>query len=184
MGVNARIVLIVTFSSVLVGCNSTEHSQISQDQRPQAPATEPIQNSTAANFRLKLVSGDGFQGVIFPADTKTPPELQLYPTSATFWTPTESDIDVAERALPTFLKQSRNSHAREVLKQLDSYKRQYRGVVLRGRKQIFIRFFCETSSDSWMKEETVVLDGGSCFFSLRFSPSTKTFSELWINGEA
>lgn len=181
---HARIVLLVTVSCVLVGCNSTEHSQRSQDQRPQTPASKPVENPTATNLRPELVSGAGFQGVIFPADTKTPSELQLYPESATFWTPTESDIDVAERALPTFLKQSRDPRAREVLKQLDSYKRQYRGVILRGRKQIFIRFFCETSSDSWMKEETVVMDGGSCFFSLRFSPTTKAFSELWINGEA
>jgi|SRR5580700_3265848 len=176
--------MLMTVSCVLAGCNSTEHSQRSQDQRPQTPASQAVENPTATNLRPELVSGAGFQGVIFPADTKTPSELQLYPASVTFWTPTESDIDVAERALPTFLKQSRNSRASEVLKQLDSYKRQYRGVILRGRKQIFIRFFCETSSDSWMKEETVVMDGGSCFFSLRFSPATKAFSELWINGEA
>ena len=181
---NTRTVLIATFSCALVGCNSTTRPQASQDQPPQTPATAPIQNPTGSNLQPKLVSGAGFQGVIFPADTKTLSELQLYPASATFWTPTETDIDVAERALPTFLKQSRNSRAREVLRQLDSYKRQYRGVMVRGRKQIFIRFFCETSSDSWMKEETVVMDGGSCFFSLRFSPATKAFSELWINGEA
>lgn len=181
---HARIVFLVTVSCVVAGCNSTERSQRSQDQRLQTPASKPVENPTATKLRPELVSGAEFQGVIFPADTKTPPELQLYPASATFWTPTENDIDVAERALPTFLKQSRNPRAREILKQLDSYKRQYRGVIWRGRKQIFIRFFCETSSDSWMKEETVVMDGGTCFFSLRFSPATKAFSELWINGEA
>jgi hypothetical protein len=182
---NARTVLIATFSCALVGCKSTTRPQASQDQPPQTPATAPIQNPTGSNLQPKLVSGAGFQGVIFPADTKTPPELRLYPPSATFWTPTETDIAVAEHALPTFLKQSRNPHAKEVLRQLDSYKRQYRGVVLRGRKQIFIRFFlCEISEDTWMKKETVVMDGGSCFFSLRFSPAAKAFSDLWINGEA
>jgi hypothetical protein len=175
---------MLTVSCVLVGCNATEHSQRSQDERPQTPASKSVEIPNATNLGPELVSGAGFQGVIFPADTKTPSDLQLYPASATFWTPTESDIDVAERALPTFLMQSRNPRAREVLKGLDSYKRQYRGVILRGRKQIFIRFFCEISSDSWMKQETVVMDGGSCFFTLRFSPATKTFSELWINGEA
>ena len=96
----------------------------------------------------------------------------------------ESDISEVEKSLKPFLEKSKNPKAAEILKRIESYKRQYRGIVLDGHKQIFICFFCETYSDNWMSEELVVNDGGSCFFDLRFSSETKTFSHLWVNGEA
>jgi len=35
-----------------------------------------------------------------------------------------------------------------------------------------------------MSDEMIVLDGGPCFFNLRFSISKNSFSDLFINGEA
>jgi hypothetical protein len=178
-----RWLLVLLF--LLIGCNSEEPPQKVQGQVPHTAASTPAQTPTVSGPQPALVKGPGFVGVIFPADSKTTRvDLHLYPKGASFWTPAESDILSAEKALTPFLKQSHNLNAPEILKRLETYKRQYRGVVLRGRKQIFIRFFCEISSDSWMTEETIIVDGGSCFFNLQYSPETKTFSHFWVNGQA
>jgi hypothetical protein len=121
-------------------------------------------------------------GVIFPADSKELPGL--YPRSASYWTPSELDVQVAEKGLIAFLEKSKNPKVPEILKRIEKYKRQYRGIVLDGHKLIFIRFFCDIPSENWMTEEVVVNDGGSCYFNLQFSTETKTFSHLWVNGEA
>jgi hypothetical protein len=81
-----------------------------------------------------LVKGPGYVGVIFPADTKPIPGL--YPANTSFWTPSESDILSLEKGLRPFLEKSKNPDAPEVLKKIDVYKRQYRGIVVAGRKQI------------------------------------------------
>jgi hypothetical protein len=158
---------------------------VTERQVAHLPASTQAQTRDTAGSQPAVINGPGFVGVIFPANTKTTEvDHYLYPKGASFWTPAESDIFSAEKALTPFLKQSHNPKTPEILKKLDTYKRQYRGVVLHGHKQIFIRFFCEISSDSWMTEEAIIVDGGSCFFNLQYSPETKTFSHFWVNGQA
>jgi hypothetical protein len=94
----------------------------------------------------------------------------------------KADISGAEKNLVPFLEKSKNPSAPEILERIETYKRQYRGIVLDGHKLIFISFFCEPASDNWESEELIVFDGGSCFFRLRFSTETKTFSDLCVNG--
>jgi hypothetical protein len=177
-------VLLVLLSSI-AACSSGEPTERTQGHVSQTPASTPAQTQATSGSRPALVKGPRFVGVIFPASGKTTRvDLDLYPKGASFWTPAESDILSAEEALTPFLKQSGNPKAPEILKRLETYKRQYRGVVLHSHKQIFIRFFCQISSDEWMTEETIILDGGSCFFNLQYSPETKTFSHFGVNGEA
>jgi len=141
-----RMLLVLLFS--LVGCNSGDPPERTQGQVSQTHASTPAQTPDSSGPRPALVKGPGFVGVIFPANRKTTRvDLDLYPNGVSFWTPAESDILSAEKALAPFLKQSHNPKAPEILKRLETYKRQYRGVVLDGHKQIFIRFFCEIPSD-------------------------------------
>jgi hypothetical protein len=176
----SRIVFVITMLS-LFGCKKGE--LLDSRQVPAVQTSTAISGQPEASLaKPTLVKGSGFVGVIFPANSEEMPGL--YPPGASYWTPSESDVIAAEDGLIPFLGKSKDPKAPEILKQIGSYKRQYRGIVLGGRKQIFIRFFCEISSEDWTSREMVVLDGGSCFFNLRFSPATKTFSNLWINGEA
>ena len=175
----SRIAFAITMLS-LFGCKKGE--PLDSRQVPAAQTSTAISGQQEAGLaKPTLVKGSGFFGVIFPANSEEMPGL--YPPGASYWTPLESDVIAAEDGLIPFLAKSKDPKAPEILKQIGAYKRQYRGIVLGGRKQIFIRFFCEISSEDWTSREMVVLDGGSCFFSLRFSPATKTFSNLWINGE-
>src|SRR5688572_8199741 len=55
-----------------------------------------------------------------------------------YWTPSEGDVLLLEEKLPAFLQENSRSFRREppVWQQLDSYKRQYAGLVMNGRKII------------------------------------------------
>lgn len=141
------------------------------------------QNSDSGPVKSALIRGPGFVGVIFPANAQV---IQgLYPKGVSYWTPSEAAVLEAEKGLVPFLKGLKDPRIPEIAKGIEKYKRQYRGIILGGQKQISIRFLCEVlPSDDWTRKETIVDDGGSCFFNLRFSTETKTFSHLQINGVA
>jgi hypothetical protein len=175
-----RVLLLLSLS--LIGCKTAEPPDSQHLPCAQRGAQSSEEHEDTGLPKPALVRGPGFVGVIFPANTKEIPGL--YPAGVSYWTPSESDILAAEEGLIPFLGKSVDPKAPEILKRIGAYRRQYRGIVLGGHKQIFIRFFCETLSDDWTSHEMVVLDGGSCFFNLRFSTETKAFSHLWVNGEA
>ncbi len=121
-----------------------------------------------------IVHGEGYEGVILPADKP--------------WMPTPRDVAEAETRLRGFL-QSSPATAYEaidekewILKELPNYKRQYVGVVIDGEKQIFINAFCRSDSLDWKQEMVFVLDGGSCYFRIYYSIGSKSFSRLEVNG--
>lgn len=103
-----------------------------------------------------------------------------------YWTPTGEDILLLEKALPSFLQENSTSFRREpaVWEQLDTYKRQYAGVVMNGRKIIYGNFFCSDPGTDWKKEWIFVMDGGDCFFQLQFDIASRAFSGLMVNGDA
>jgi hypothetical protein len=168
----------------LLGCFVKPESGTSPSSPPPTESTDEI--TVSSDGPNRLIKAPGLEGVIFPGTpTGSRMEKDIYPKGATFWSPTQSDIIAAEAMLVPFLQASKNPDAPKIAAKLGTYKRQYRGVVVGGKKRIFIRFFCTTSApDEVMKEETYIFDGGSCFFNVTFTPATSTFSDLMINGEA
>jgi hypothetical protein len=131
-----------------------------------------------------LVRGNGFEGVIFPAEKRA---LDLSPgRKMRYWTPSESDIVEAESELVAFLQQVqlRSFEKNRILKDLKSYKRQYVGILIKGEKEIFINFLCAVDDPGWTTHEVLVFDGGACFFKVTFSVKAKTFHGLEVNGYA
>jgi hypothetical protein len=128
-----------------------------------------------------IVEGQGFVGVIFPAEPKPIPGI--YPPTTSYWTPSKSDVLAAEERLVPFLKNSTDPNIPAILKNLETYKRQYRGLMSDGKKQIVIHFFCRTYEQDWHIEE-IVNDDGSCYFNVLFSTEMGAFSDLEINGIA
>jgi hypothetical protein len=103
-----------------------------------------------------------------------------------YWTPTEQDILLLEENLPSFLLENSTSFRRKppVWEQLDTYKRQYAGLIMNGRKIIYGNFFCSDPGTDWKEEWLFVMDGGDCFFQLQFDVASGTFSGLMVNGDA
>jgi hypothetical protein len=128
-----------------------------------------------------LVHTSDFDGVIFSADMKA--FQKEFPTGVRYWTPSESDVLAAERELIPFLSSSKDARVKEILSKIKTYKRQYVGVVIAGRKYIYFNLFC-MAPNYWTREEVVVFDGGTCFFNVWFSSDTKAFSKLRVNGLA
>jgi hypothetical protein len=129
-----------------------------------------------------IVKSNDTVGVILPADARAP--NGLYPPGTVFWTPSEDDVLILERGLVAFLQTSKDPRVIQILKNIKAYKRQYRGIVNGGQKVIIVRFFCDAVIQDLMEEDSIILDGGSCFFNLQYSTRTRIFSHLEINGLA
>ena len=69
---------------------------------------------------------------------------------------------------------------------LKGCKRQYVPLInKKKKKEIWINFFCDDwGSKNWKSDIFMVNDGGNCYFNLKVNLTTKTYSELRINGYA
>jgi hypothetical protein len=144
------------------------------------PLSGCAQHSVSADKPGVVIRTDDFTGVIFRAERFSSDAS----TKGRYWTPQESDVRKAEEKLVPFLQSELKSPDREwILKRLKSYKRQYLGRVVGGHKEIFINFFCDSfDAPDWTKTMVITFDGGACFFHVHFSPESKTFFELEVNG--
>ncbi len=65
------------------------------------------------------------------------------------------------------------------------YRRQYVGVVIGGRKLIYINaFHRDVVADEWKTRPIVACDGGVTFWGALYDPGTNEFFDLAINGVA
>jgi hypothetical protein len=130
------------------------------------------------------VSGPGYDGVI--VDAAGAPDFALALRGEEVlggWDPTPDDVAQLEANLPGFLKTAPGA-APDLWQRVATYKRQYAGIVTAdGRSLILVNAFCDPTGTDWHTEPVFVLDGGDCYFSVIFDPSTGTFSDLRINGE-
>ncbi|HYM32435.1 MAG TPA: hypothetical protein VEU47_14115 [Candidatus Cybelea sp.] len=103
-----------------------------------------------------------------------------------YWTPSAAEIADLERVLPGYLAEFDDARARAIAGKLATYKRQYLGYVDHGEKFIWVNAFCDdfASQTDWTERLVVVLDGGTCFFNVRYSAARMRFERLMINGEA
>ncbi len=102
-----------------------------------------------------------------------------------FWTPTEKDIKDLEDVLAKTLKESADAQHQQIHQRLDSYKRQYVGVIRAGKRYIRVNCFCgDLKDEDWRTRYVIVKDGGSCYFNFTYDPLNKAISELFLNGEA
>jgi len=64
----------------------------------------------------------------------------------------------------------------------DLYYRQYVGVVVGGKRYVYINALKDTMGDDWRAEPMSPCDGGDYFWGALFDPITGEFSMLAING--
>lgn len=102
------------------------------------------------------------------------------------WEPTVADINDLEASLPQIAALStKEPDASRHIDNLDQYVRQYLAVVVSGKKTIFVNAMCRIDpGENWRKQLIFVMDGGKCFWNAIYDPSTRTFSNLIINGRA
>lgn len=67
----------------------------------------------------------------------------------------------------------------------EKYAFQYQGRENDGHRHIFINAFCKYPENATLHKDMIqVLDGGDCYFTIKFDEKTRIFYELIINGEA
>lgn len=125
-------------------------------------------------------------GVIFTAEQAEAefPSIGLQVEGA--WTPTGADVAALEAALPDFLRTAQDSHLHPdppIWERAPDYYRQYLGMVENGEQVIYANFFC-SEHDNWQEQIVFVLDGGDCYFQVKYNPHSGEFYDLMVNGEA
>ena len=106
------------------------------------------------------------------------------------WTVTPDDIVQLERDLPKLRRMHSTGccFAGGRIDDLDSYLRQYVGVIVQGRRYIYINAFAEGPGDiespDWRDAAVKGCDGGTGFWGALYDPATRQFSDLAINGLA
>lgn len=133
------------------------------------------------------VEGPGYRGVILPASAWADYAYEV----EGFWDVSAEDVRRAEAALPVAAKQ----RAPDLEVPLERYTRQYVGVVMEGRRLLYLNLLHEDSLRStpddteeergaWRRELVVVDDGGDWYVEAFFDSETGEFTELWVHGEA
>lgn len=93
-----------------------------------------------------------------------------------FWRPTPRMIDELEERLGTFLSYESR------LEPLNTYIRQYAGVVSSGRRFIYTSFLLRPLDAPWQEQVVVMCDGGNRAWGIAYDIDGKTFGEVRING--
>lgn len=130
-------------------------------------------------------------GIIFTAEQSAAiPDLLtnvLSPTPENTWTPAITDVAQLEADLPTFLQSAEDPWLRPdppIWERVPDYYRQYFGIVENGEEIIYANFFCDNDQPNWRSDYVMVMDGGDCYFQVKYNPSTGQFFDLMVNGES
>ena len=136
----------------------------------------------------QLIVTDNFEGVIFAGASAEQMDLEtiigFYETIDDYWTPSRDDVLAFEQRLGPYLQGAAPQAGPGALKDLNEYRRQYVGILVNGQRVIFANFFCDAYHTDWQHEIVFVLDGGSCYFEVKYDVQTGAFYDLSIHGEA
>ena len=108
------------------------------------------------------------------------------------WTPSAAQLDQLEARLPVvFLENLERAHGGHLAPGIDqdallaSYYRQYAGLVIAGRRVIYLHAFRSPHSPlrrDWRREPIIVCDGGTITFGVEYDPARRTFANFAFNG--
>ncbi len=165
---------------VLAGCSDNE------GKGTEYPISSPalLTNENNQNGGLKIIKTDQYEGVIL--ENSEPGD----------WIPDENIIDEFESELEKYLEKVEINNWRDgatydesslsfVIKNIKSYKRQYVGKTIDGKKVLhcnFITLLDDSMRERWCKEYILILDGGPNFFKVNYDITNKEYYDLLING--
>jgi len=121
-----------------------------------------------------------------------------------FWTPTREDVAKGESLLPAALKRwqrdpllvepsARENKGRQkfladsiqaILASYSSYRRQYIGLTIRGKRVIYFNSFPASTDPRYLRDLVMACDGGYAYWRVLFSVDNSTFHDLDVNGNA
>ncbi|MDR3401252.1 MAG: hypothetical protein P4L99_02045 [Chthoniobacter sp.] len=151
---------------------------------------------------VRSVKTNGIEGVIVGEQTAQGWGAKVTGAQG-FWTPSPQDVAAAENQLRAALEKgvkdpatimpgpfselSRKFSKEEIASVLEHYKeyrRQYIGVVIRGKRYVFLNSFSAHESMHEKERFVLVMDGGYWFWHVLYSVEDGSFSALMVNGSA
>jgi hypothetical protein len=106
-----------------------------------------------------------------------------FPIAGGTWTPDQAAEAQMQAVLQPYVVAQASAQHRK-LRPWSSYSFQFQGRGSAGSNFIFINAFCSAPNAYAAKQFLQVLDGGTCYFELKYNPKTKTFYDLGFNGVA
>jgi hypothetical protein len=103
------------------------------------------------------------------------------------WALSAEDAAAVERRLPDLLREPPARFPAGARVDLAASHRQYVGVVVGGRRLVYVNAFpASILREGWHRpgEALIVCDGGAAFWGALYDPATGRFSGLAFNGEA
>ncbi len=141
---------------------------------PQPTAPPPIENENS---------------IIFPAEA-----VQDwwwweagYAEAGESWTPQPEQIAALEAALTPFLQTADDPWLKPdppIWERLPAYERQYAGFMVDDKPIIYGNFFCNGENFEWRQDWVAVMDGGDCYFQVKYDVESDTLVNLSVNGES
>jgi hypothetical protein len=101
------------------------------------------------------------------------------------WEPSAAQIADLEADLPMLASQTARGCCLNGFRITDlaSSWRQYLGVVVNGKRLIYINgFSAEKPGEHWKTEPVIICDGGGAAWGALYDPATRRFSDLALNG--
>lgn len=120
-----------------------------------------------------------------------------------FWTPQPKDIKLVESRLKAALKKAVKEPAtldryattpgvrkyvsgqiEQIIKHYNEYQHQYIGLVINGKRHIYLNSFAARDGMSYAKHFVKVSDGSFWYWQILYSVDNGSFFDMSINGEA
>lgn len=101
------------------------------------------------------------------------------------WPPTAADIGRMEALLPVALAKAPQGRELDAARVLSSWRRQYVGIVRKGKRYIYGNFFPQQDPQEhlgWRTRPIIVCDGGPVFFGAEMDVAAQRLSHLAFNG--
>ncbi len=120
-------------------------------------------------------------GVIFTAEQTNASLDAIWPEPTDTWTPSEADVAALEADLPAYLETAENQWLQDdppIVERVPDYMRQYLGIVENKQQIVYANFFCTIDQINWHNEFVLVMDGGDCYFQVKYNPQTGEFFDF------
>ena len=99
------------------------------------------------------------------------------------WAPTPEEFEYIKEHIKAYVSQQASAKG-QTLQDWTSYTFQYQGQIEHGKEFIFINAFCiETDGRPLHQLMLFALDGGPCFFNVKYDPVATQFLNLSIHGD-
>ena len=97
------------------------------------------------------------------------------------WRPAPGDVQRIRSQVRAFVDhEALKQHLR--LERWERYTFQYQGILLHGKRIVFVNAFCEPPPSDATTQFVTVDDGGPCYFQLWWDPLKKSFVGIEFNG--